>query len=88
MWLAAGAGRLADDPIHNLIVGRDPRAGDALASQPTPSRFENTANRKDLLRLGIALGEAVIDRHRHRLRGRSREAATISEHARFVTSPD
>jgi hypothetical protein len=69
---ANDAGRLAGDPIHKLIVGRDPVAGDALASQPTLSRFENTANRKDLLRLGVALGEAVIDRHRRRLRGRSR----------------
>lgn len=69
---ANDAARLSDDPIHKLIVGRDPIAGDALASQPTLSRFENTADRKDLLRLGVALGEAVIERHRGRLRGRAR----------------
>ena len=69
---ANDAGKLSDDPIHKLIVGRDPIAGDALASQPTLSRFENTADRKDLLRLGVALGEAVIKRHRCRLRGRAR----------------
>ena len=27
--------RLADDPIHKLLLGRDPITGDALASQPT-----------------------------------------------------
>lgn len=69
---ANDAGHLSDDPIHKLIVGRDPAVGDALASQPTLSRFENTADRKDLLRLGVALGEAVIERHRRRLRGRVR----------------
>ena len=66
------AARLADDPIHKLIAGRDPSSGSALASQPTLSRFENTANRKDLLRLGVALGEAVVERHRSRLHGRAR----------------
>jgi hypothetical protein len=68
---ANDAARLSNDPIHKLICGRDPISGDALASQPTLSRFENTADRKDLLRLGVALGEAVIERHRRRLRGRA-----------------
>ncbi len=35
------ADHLADDPIHKLLLGRDPVAGEALASQPTISRFEN-----------------------------------------------
>jgi hypothetical protein len=35
------AARLANDPLHKLAVGRDPVTGDALASQPTLSRFEN-----------------------------------------------
>jgi hypothetical protein len=69
---ANDAARLSADPIHKLIVGRDPIGGDALASQPTLSRFENTADRKDLLRLGVALGEAVVERHRRRLRGCAR----------------
>lgn len=38
---ANDAARLKDDPIHKLLVGRDPVAGAALASQPTLSRFEN-----------------------------------------------
>lgn len=66
------AARLADDPIHKLLVGRDPIEGDALASQPTLSRFENTVNRKDLYRMGIAIAESVIQRHRRRLHGRAR----------------
>jgi hypothetical protein len=68
---ANDAARLADDPIHKLALGRDPSTGDSLASQPTLSRFENAASRKDLLRVGVALGEAVIERHRRRLRGRA-----------------
>ena len=54
-WLASGssvacghpdgndADHLADDPIHKLLLGRDPVAGGRLASQPTISRFENDA---------------------------------------------
>ena len=37
------ADRLADDPIHKLLLGRDPIDGGRLASQPTISRFEHTA---------------------------------------------
>ena len=35
------AEHLADDPIHKLLLDRDPVAGESLASQPTLSRFEN-----------------------------------------------
>jgi len=66
------AARLAVDPIFKLLLDRDPVAGDDLASQPTLSRFENAVTRKDLLRMGLALGEAVIERHRRRLGGRAR----------------
>ena len=31
------AARLADDPIHKLLLERDPLEGAALGSQPTPS---------------------------------------------------
>ena len=31
---------LVDDPIHKLLLGRDPVNGDPLTSQPTLSRFE------------------------------------------------
>jgi hypothetical protein len=60
------AARLADDPVHKLLVGRDPIAGNALASQPTLSRFENRARAADLLRMSEALADAVIERHRRR----------------------
>ncbi len=66
------AARLADDPIHKLLVERDPVTGAALASQPTLSRFENTPRRADLYRMAEALAEVVIERHRRRLRGKAR----------------
>jgi hypothetical protein len=58
--------------VHKLLVGRDPLGKEDLASQPTLSRFENSAGRADLFRLGEALAEQVIERHRRRRRGRAR----------------
>ena len=49
------ADHLADDPIHKLLLGRDPVAGAPLASQPTISRFENCATRTALYRVGREL---------------------------------
>lgn len=66
------AGRLADDPMHKLLVGRDPVQGTALASQPTLSRFENSLGALTLYRIGVTLADLVIDQHRRRLRGRAR----------------
>ena len=66
------ADRLADDPIHKLLLDRDPVAGDALASQPTLSRFENRVGAQDLLALGRELAIRVIERHRRRRGGRVR----------------
>jgi hypothetical protein len=65
---ANDAARLADDPIHKLLLGRDPVSGAALASQPTLSRFENDLARGELLRMSEALFETVIERHRRRRR--------------------
>jgi hypothetical protein len=59
---------LASDPISKLLCDRDPVKGEDLASQPTLSRFENSVDRADLYRMGIALAEAVIERHRRRLK--------------------
>lgn len=64
------AERLAQDPIQKLLIGRDPLSGAALASQSTLSRFENAPRRADLYRMGEALAESVIERHRRRLGGR------------------
>ena len=69
---ANDAARLAEDPVHKMLVGRDPIEDDDLASQPTLSRFENAVDRKQLYRMGEALAECVIERHRHRLHGRAR----------------
>lgn len=65
---ANDAARLADDPMHKLLLGRDPVHGNALASQPTLSRFENDVTRGELVRMGEALFEAVLERHRRRRR--------------------
>jgi hypothetical protein len=69
---ANDAARLASDPIHKLLVGRDPLDGEDLASQPTLSRFENAPDRKELLRMSEALADCVLERHRKRLHGRAR----------------
>ena len=61
------AARLVDDPIHKLLLERDPLEGAALGSQPTLSRFENAVGRADLYRLGTALADAVLLYHRERL---------------------
>jgi hypothetical protein len=61
------AARLAADPIHKLLLERDPFDGAALGSQPTLSRFENAVGRADLYRLGMALADAVLTFHRERL---------------------
>lgn len=70
------AARLGDDPVHKLLVGRDPVGASSLASQPTLSRFENVVDRKELYRMGEALADAVIERHRRRL-GRKVRRITI-----------
>ena len=61
------AARLVDDPIHKLLLERDPLDGAALGSQPTLSRFENAVGRADLYRLGMALADIVLTHHRERL---------------------
>ncbi len=68
---ANDADRLADDPIHKLLLGRDPIDGDALASQPTISRFENHVGVQQLYALGRELAMGVIARHQRRRRGQA-----------------
>ena len=62
------AAGLADDPVHKMLIDRDPLSGRSLASQPTLSRFENAVGPKQLVRLAEALAETVIRRHRQRKR--------------------
>ena len=68
---------LGTDPMHKLLLDRDPLVGDDLASQPTLSRFENKRRLTDLYRLGETLMDTVIKRHRYRLGGRKAKLVTI-----------
>jgi len=69
---ANDADDLAADPMHKLLLGRDPIDGDPLASQPTLSRFENQVGAQDLYAMGCELAASVIERHRQRRHGRAR----------------
>ena len=62
---------LSNDPLHKLLLDRDPIQGQDLASQPTLSRFENAVGVKELYRLGEALALSVLLRHARRLRHRA-----------------
>src|ERR1035441_8224984 len=55
--------RLSGDPIHKLLLDRDPIQGLDLASQPTVCRFENGVGIKELYRAG----EFLADRKSTRL---------------------
>lgn len=66
------AARLVHDPIHKLVIGRDPISGLGLASQPTLSRFENAVSARELHKMTHVLADTVIAQQRRRLRGRAR----------------
>src|ERR1700736_3222915 len=68
---ANDSARLTEDPIHKLLLERDPIEGRDLASQPTLSRFENGVGVKELYRSGEFLAESVIRRHAKRLHRRA-----------------
>jgi hypothetical protein len=74
---ANDAAALKADPIHKLLVGRDPVTGAALASQPTLSRFENIVGPRDLYRLTHTLADVVIAFHQARLAHRRVTRITI-----------
>ncbi|PYM19433.1 MAG: IS1380 family transposase [Candidatus Rokuibacteriota bacterium] len=65
------AARLADDPIHKLLLERDPLYGLALASQPTLSRFENSVSWTELRDMAHVLADTVIEQQRRRRKGRA-----------------
>ena len=71
------AAQLKADPIHKLLVGRDPVTGPALASQPTLSRFENSVGPRDLYRLTTTLADVVIAHHQARLAPRRVTRVTL-----------
>ena len=64
------AARLAQDPIHKLLVGKDPAGEEGLASQPTLSRFENAAGWRELFECGAALADCVLRRQKRRWKKR------------------
>jgi len=64
------AARLVHDPIHKLVLDRDPLTGLGLASQPTLSRFENAVSARALRAMTHVLADTVIAQQR--LRGRAR----------------
>ncbi|MGH8648458.1 MAG: IS1380 family transposase, partial [Burkholderiales bacterium] len=64
------AARLGHDPIHKLVMGRDPLTGLGLASQPTLSRFENAVSARELRTMTHVLADTVIAQQRRRLHGR------------------
>ena len=66
------AARLAHDPVHKLLLERDPLAGPALASQATLSRFENAVGWQELYLASVGLADLVIEHHRGCLSGRAR----------------
>jgi hypothetical protein len=74
---ANDAAHLKADPIHKLLVGRDPVTGPPLASQPTLSRFENAVGPRDLVRLTQTLADVVIAHHAARLTARRVTRITI-----------
>ena len=69
---ANDSARLGADPIHKILLDRDPIAGLDLASQPTLSRFENAAGPRQLYRMAERLAESVIERHAKRLHNRAK----------------
>ena len=60
------AARLVHDPIHKLVLGRDPLTGLGLASQPTLSRFENAVTARELRAITHVLADTVIAQQRRR----------------------
>ena len=72
---ANDADHLTADPIHKLLLGREPVVGDPLASQPTISRLENHLGVRKLHGMGCELAASVIERHRRRRRRRARGIA-------------
>lgn len=64
----ADAERLREDPVVKLLCGRKAVAGDALATQPTLSRFENAPTARDLVAFGRRFEDLSIGliKRRHR----------------------
>lgn len=70
------AARVGNDPVLKALCGRSPVRSIPLGSQPTLSRFENTPTARELVRLGRAFEDFVID-HQRKVRGRRVRKITI-----------
>ena len=51
---------LRNDPVFKMLAGRFPELDEALASQPTMSRFENSISRTALYRLAKAFVDTFV----------------------------
>ncbi len=51
---------LRNDPVFKMLAGRFPELDEALASQPTMSRFENSISRTTLYRLARAFVDTFV----------------------------
>jgi hypothetical protein len=51
---------LRHDPALKTVCRRLPRTGEALASQPTISRFENMPGARDMVRMACSMAQRVI----------------------------
>src|ERR1700687_4544448 len=65
------------DPIHKLLLDRDPLTGAALGSQPTLSRFENSLRRGALFAMAEALADTVIATQQARRAGQRVRRITL-----------
>jgi hypothetical protein len=65
------AARIAGDPVMKTLAGRDP-FGEDLASQPSISRFERSATRRDLFRMSLSLMKSVVEAQRRGREGWSK----------------
>lgn len=53
---------LRHDPVFKMLCDRDPETGEALASQPTLSRFENAVGPREVVRALRAFEQGAIER--------------------------
>jgi hypothetical protein len=81
------AARLGHDPIHKLMLGRDPFTGLSLASPPTLSRFENAVGARELHALTHVLADTVIAQQRRRLHARPAGVRVLQRPLRHVVPP-
>jgi hypothetical protein len=51
---------LRHDPALKVACGRLPKSGEALASQPTISRFENTPGAREMARMAESMAQRVV----------------------------